>query len=324
MAATIHDVARAAGVSIATVSRGLAGSQTVAAATRERVRQAATDLGYQPNRAARELVTGRRQTIALVLPDLQNPFYAAVAKGVQRRVGAAGLGAIVTDTDEDPERERAVLDELRAVSDRFILASPRSSESDLAEFADWSSAVLVNREVNGMASVVGDNRDGIAQLLAHLRALGHRRVGYAGGPRASWSDAQRRAALDGAGLPRGMQVVDLGAFRPGAAGGVLAADEALAADVSAVMAFNDQLALGVLGRLRDRGVSVPSQMSVTGFDDVPVARLLAPALTTVAVPMLQVGEQAAALLLDAESPQPRRACLPVQLRVRTSTTPWGR
>src|SRR5699024_773696 len=105
MGPTIRDVAQAADVAIAPVSRGLAGATTVAAATRERVRRAATELGYRPNRAARELVTGRRQSIALVLPDLQTPFYAAVAKGVQRRVGGAGLTAIVTDTDEDPDRE---------------------------------------------------------------------------------------------------------------------------------------------------------------------------------------------------------------------------
>src|SRR5699024_4323662 len=301
-------------------SRGLAGSTTVAAATRERVQRAATELGYRPNRAARELVTGRRQSIALVLPDLQNPFYAAVAKGVQRRVGAAGLTAIVTDTDEDPKREQDVLSELSTVSDRFILASPRSSDDHLSEFAASSAVVLVNRELPEIASVVGDNRGGMHQLLAHLRALGHRRIGYAGGPGASWSDAQRRAGIARADEPD-VQVVDLGAFRPGSAGGVAAADEALAAGVSAVMAFNDQLALGILGRLRDREVDVPQQMSVTGFDDVPVARLLAPALTTVSVPMLQVGERAAGLLIDpaAQISQPIR--LPVQLQVRASTMP---
>lgn len=320
MGPTIRDVARAAGVSIATVSRGLAGSTTVAAATRERVQRAATELGYRPNRAARELVTGRRQSIALVLPDLQNPFYAAVAKGVQRRVGAAGLTAIVTDTDEDPDREQEVLGELGAVADRFILASPRSTDARLQDLARDSAVVLVNRELPGIAGVVGDNQDGMRQLLAHLRALGHRHIGYAGGPQASWSDAQRRAGLAAARPPE-VEMVDLGAFRPGSAGGVAAADEAVAAGVSAVLAFNDQLALGILGRLHDRGIAVPQQMSVTGFDDVPVARLLAPALTTVSVPMLQVGERAAGLLIDpaAQISQPIR--LPVQLQVRASTMP---
>jgi len=323
MGPTIRDVAQAAGVSIATVSRGLAGSSTVAAATRERVHRAATELGYRPNRAAREQETGRRRSIALVLPDLQNPFYAAVAKGVQRRVGAAGLTAIVTDTDEDPVREQEVLGELRAVADRFILASPRSTDAHLREFAGESAVVLVNRELTGIAGVVGDNQDGVRQVLAHLRALGHRRIGYAGGPRASWSDAQRRAGLEAARPPE-VEVVDLGAFRPGSAGGVAAADEVLAAQVSAVVAFNDQLALGILGRLHDRGVAVPQQMSVTGFDDVPVARLLAPALTTVAVPMLQMGERAAGLLIEPGDQEAQRVRLPVHLQVRSSTMPPAR
>lgn len=322
MRPTIRDVARAADVSIATVSRGLAGSRTVAAATRERVQRAAVELGYQPNRAARELVTGRRQSIALVLPDLQNPFYAAVAKGVQRRAGAAGLTAVITDTDEDPGREHDVLEDLESVADRFILASPRSSETELSELASRSAVVLINREVAGVSGVVGDNQDGMAQTVAHLRALGHRRIGYAGGPATSWSDSQRRAGLTET-LPEGMHLVDLGAFRPGGAGGVAAADEALAAGVTAVMAFNDQLALGVLGRLNDRGVAVPAEMSVTGFDDVPVARLLAPALTTVAVPMLQVGECAAGLLIDDPPPEPHQVRLPVHVQVRASTTTPG-
>src|SRR5699024_1330881 len=143
------------------------------------------------------------------------------------------------------------------------------------------------------------------------------------GPQASWSDAQRRAGMEAA-RPPAVEVVDLGAFRQGSAGGVAAADEVLAAQVSAVVAFNDELALGILGRLHDRGVAVPQQMSVTGFGDVPVARLLAPALTTVAVPMLQMGERAAGLLIEPGDQEAQRVRLPVHLQVRSSTMPPAR
>lgn len=323
MVTTIRDVARASGVSIATVSRALAGSTIVAASTRERVRRAAEDLGYQPNRAARQLVTGRGQSIGLVLPDLQNSFYSSVAKGMQRRVRAGGLSAIIADTDEDPQAEREVLDQLAAVVDRLVLASPRVSDGDLEDLAGRCAVVLINREVPGLASVVGDNADGIRQSMTHLLALGHRRIGYAGGPTTSWSDSRRRAGLAGLELTGGVQLSDLGSFRASQAGGVAAADLAIAAGVTAVVAFNDQLALGVLGRLAERGVRVPEQMSVVGFDDVPVARLLAPPLTTVAVPAIEIGERAASLLIDpaTEGAQAAQMVLDVELQVRHSTAP---
>ncbi|HLS63863.1 MAG TPA: LacI family DNA-binding transcriptional regulator [Ruania sp.] len=323
MVTTIRDVARASGVSIATVSRALAGSTIVAAGTRERVRRAAEELGYQPNRAARQLVTGHGQSIALVLPDLQNSFYSSVAKGMQRRVRAAGLSAMIADTDEDPAAEREVLEQLSAVVDRLILASPRVSDGDLTDLAQRCAVVLINRELPGLASVVGNNADGIRQSVSHLLALGHRRIGYAGGPITSWSDSRRRAGLAALPLADGQEIVDLGAFRASQAGGVAAADLAIAAEVTAVVAFNDQLALGVLGRLAERNVQVPEQMSVVGFDDVPVARLLAPPLTTVAVPTIEIGERAAGLLIDAAADDgpPPQIVLDVELQVRRSSAP---
>ncbi|UFU07850.1 LacI family DNA-binding transcriptional regulator [Ruania halotolerans] len=316
---TLREVAAAAGVSMATVSRALAGSTIVAAGTRERVRRIAAELDYQPNRAARQLVTGRGQAIGLVVPDLQNAFYASVATGMQRQVRAAGLSAMIADTDEDASRELEVLGQLAMVCDGAVLASSRTSDDDIAEVAGRTRVVLVNRVLEGVAAVVGDNADGMAQAVAHLAALGHTRIGYAGGPAMSWSDARRREGLTEAArheLAAGA-VVDLGAFRPGSAGGIAAADRALAAGVTAILAFNDQLALGILGRLADRSVSVPQQMSVVGFDDVPVARLLAPPLTTVAVPALEMGATAVDLLLTPGEAATR--VLPVELQVRRST-----
>ncbi|MBK5248415.1 MAG: LacI family DNA-binding transcriptional regulator [Actinomycetales bacterium] len=297
MTTTIHDVARAAGVSISTVSRALAGSAVVAPNTRDRVRRVSVELGYEPNRAARQLVTGQGQSIGLVVPDLENSFYSSVTKGMQNRVRTEGLTAVIADTDEDVSREREVLAQLAAVVDRMILASPRSSDEDLLRLAERTSIVLVNRMLGDIPAVVGDNADGMRQALSHLLALGHRRIAYAGGPATSWSDAVRRSGLATAAAGRDVEIVDLGAFRPGQAGGLAAADLALASGASAVLAFNDQLALGVLGRLAERGVDVPGRISVVGFDDVPVARLLAPALTTVAVPAQRMGAVAVELLL---------------------------
>lgn len=322
--ARLADVAHAAQVSTATASRALAGSPLVAAATRERVRQAAAELGYEPNLAARQLVTGRGQSIALVLPDLANPFYAGVAKGLQRRVRAEGLMAVVADTDEDAEVEAAVVAQVGPVASRLVLASPRMPDAALREIAARARVVLINRSVAGQVALTGDNADGVRQALVHLHALGHRRVAYAGGPGSSWSDAARRRGLVRAREHlAGLDVVDLGAFRPGSAGGVAAADLALAAEVTAVLAFNDQLALGILGRLADRGVPVPDRLSVVGFDDIPVARLLAPPLTSVTVPAEALGRTAVELLLAPEPPAPGLRTLPVELAVRRSTAEPG-
>src|SRR5690606_38308186 len=153
--ARLADVAAAAQVSVATASRALAGSAVVATATRDRVRRAAARLGYEPNLAARQLVTGQGQSIALVLPDLANPFYAGVAKGVQRRVRAEGLTAVVADTDEDAEVEAAVIAQVGPVAARLVLASPRMPDDGVRAVAQRARVVLVNREVEGLAAVTG-------------------------------------------------------------------------------------------------------------------------------------------------------------------------
>ncbi len=319
MSTTIHDVARASGVSIATVSRALAGSRVVAVSTRQRVQQVAEELHYVPNRAARQLVTGQGQSIGLVLPDLENPFYASVAKGMQQRVRARGMSAIIADTDELIDTERAVLSQLSVGADRLILASPRVDDDYLRALSTKVRLVLINRDVpasligGDITSVVPDNADGVAQALRHLRNLGHRRIGYAGGPSAAWSDVQRRGAWRRD--DSGVQVVDLGSYRPGHSGGLAAADEAVAEGVSAVLAFNDQLAIGILARLGARGIRVPSDMSVVGFDDVPIARQLSPALTTVRMAAKEMGATAVDLLMESGP----SVVVPVDLQVRDST-----
>ncbi|MFV0427302.1 MAG: LacI family DNA-binding transcriptional regulator [Beutenbergiaceae bacterium] len=316
---TLADVARVAGVAASTVSRALAGSDVVASGTRARVLAAARDLGYEPNLAARQLATGRGQSIALVLPDIANPFYASVAKGMQQRTRELGMTAVFADTDEGIANEHEVLARVAPVASGLVLASSRLDDAAIAQVGERSRVVLINRAVEGFAALTGDNRDGVRQALEHLEALGHRRVGYAGGPASSWSDAARRAGLADAATQQ--EIVDLGSFRPGSAGGRAAVDRALAAQVSAVLAFNDQLALGMLGQLADRAVVVPEQLSIIGFDDVPVARLLAPALTSVSVPAAELGRQAVDLLVAPHPPEPGLRSLPVELIVRRSTAP---
>jgi len=320
MAVTLRDVARAAGVSAATASRALSAPDLVAPERRELVRRAARELGYRPNRAARELITGRSGHLCLVVPDLENPFFSAVAKAVQARARAAGHAVVVADAEEDPLLEVELVAQLGAQADGVLLCSPRMSADDLATVAaDGRPVLLVNREGAGLPSVLVDNRDGVRQAVRHLHALGHRRIAYAGGPTGSWSDARRRDGL--ADLDLDVEVVDLGPHAPVFAGGVGAGDLVVASGATAVLTHNDLMALGVLDRLRTRGVRVPDDVSVVGFDDAPVATLVTPALTTVAVPLARLGRTAVDLLLAPRDDEVAHTVLPVELVVRGTTAP---
>ncbi|MEV0949808.1 LacI family DNA-binding transcriptional regulator [Promicromonospora sp. NPDC050249] len=327
---TVHDVARAAGVSISTVSRALASPERVAAETRDRVTRIATELGYRPNQAASGLRMGRTHAVGLLVPDLENPYFATVTKAVQARARAEGYEVFVADSDEDPDVEAELIGALAARTDGLVVASPRSGDAELSAALVGVTAVLANRELAGgsgaepleIPCVSVDDADGVAQVLGHLYALGHRKVGVAAGPSSSWSGSRRVAGLKAAAELRDVELVELGTFQPYFAGGTQAADYALASGVTAVVAFNDLMALGILDRLRHRGVDVPGEMSVVGFDDVQLATLVSPALTTVHAPLARLGRRAVDLLLARlRGGTSASSQLPVELTIRGSTGP---
>ncbi len=316
MSPTLRDVARAAGVSPSTVSRALTMPELVNPTTRARVRDAARALGYEPNRFARGLITGRTGNVGLIVPDLANPFFAAVAKGVQSAARAADFSVFVADTDEDAAAEPALVRALAKQVDGIVLCAPRSSDAALAELGDDPPVVLLNRP----PGVTVDHADGMRQAVEHLAALGHRRVAYVAGPRTSWSDGERERGLRGACDATGTALVHLGHVPPRFDGGVAAGDLALASGATAVLAYNDVVALGLLSRLAARGVAVPGRMSVVGFDDIGMAAMTHPALTTVAVPQHEAGRVAVALLLAALAGRAGTGReLPTQLVVRPTT-----
>jgi DNA-binding LacI/PurR family transcriptional regulator len=327
---TVHDVARAAGVSISTVSRALASPERVAAETRDRVTRIATELGYRPNQAASGLRMGRTHAVGLLVPDLENPYFATVTKAVQARARAEGYEVFVADSDEDPDVEAELIGALASRTDGLLVASPRSDDAELRAALVGVTAVLANRELAGgsgaespeIPCVSVDDADGAAQVLGHLYALGHRKVGVAAGPSSSWSGSRRVAGLKAATEQRDVELVELGTFQPYFAGGTQAADYALASGVTAVVAFNDLMALGILDRLRHRGVDVPGEMSVVGFDDVQLATLVSPALTTVHAPLARLGRRAVDLLLARlRGGTSAGSQLPVELTIRGSTGP---
>ncbi|HTJ36347.1 MAG TPA: LacI family DNA-binding transcriptional regulator [Dactylosporangium sp.] len=324
MPVTIKDVARAAGVSPATVSRTLATPELVHADTRRRVQQAVDALGYKPNRAARGLITGRTGNLGLIVPDLTNPFFPGVVKGVQTRARESDYAVFLADTDEDPSAEADVVRNLSKQVDGIILCSPRMSEEELRSLTGETPIVMLNRRVGRMPSVTVNSADGIRQAVAHLTALGHRRIAYVPGPKLSWSNRERVRALRQHTAAAGVELVEIGNVAPQFAGGVAAADQVLATGVTAVLGYNDLVALGMLSRFAARGVAVPERISVMGFDDIVLSEMVNPSLTTLAQPKEQTGRAGVDLLLqllaDPERAFSRRE-LESHLMVRNSTGP---
>ena len=318
---TIHDVARLAGVSPSTVSRAMTGG-VVSPATRQSVLAAAARLGYRPNRQAQGLVTGRTGTLGLVVPDLRNPFFADVAKGVSVRARALDVQVFISDTDEEQAAEVEAIRSLVGGVDGLLVCSPRTGDDELRALLGTQPTVLVARQMAGLASVTADLVGGTHEAVAHLRALGHRRIAYLRGPEASWAAAQRTAGLT-TGEVAGVEVLPFGPVAPTFEGGVAVADLVVASGATAVIAYNDLVALGVLHRLAARGVRVPDDLSVVGYDDVSVAAMVSPPLTTVNVPKGKAGIAAVDLMLRtlaaAPGEEPEQVVMAANLVVRGST-----
>lgn len=325
--ATVRDVAKEVGVSVSTVSRALAVPHLVNAQTRERVVAAAEELGYRPNSAARGLRAGRTNNIGLVVPDIENPVFASVTKGVQDRARKGGFSVFVADSEEDIDLEAEVITSLAKQVDGLILGSPRGTEARTLRALDGKPAVVLNRQIGGLTSLLLDNAGGVVQALDHLQALGHTRVAYAAGPESSWSSGERvEEVRRQAGLRDGLEIVELGAFPPFVSGGYHAADLAIASGATALFAYNDLVAIGALERFRDRGVRVPEDMSVVGFDNVVFSELTFPTLTTVDMPMRTVGRRSVDAITrvvtgNGDGAESERTA--VELRIRQSTAPPG-
>jgi DNA-binding LacI/PurR family transcriptional regulator len=322
MAVTIHEVARGADVSASTVSRTFTMPEMVNPATRRKVLKVAGELGYQPNRAARGLVTGKTGNIGVVVPDVANPFFSAVLKGCAARAREARHVVFLADAAENPRVESEVVLAMAKQVDGIVLCSPRMDAAQLERLVGETPLVLVNRDEAGLPAVLMDSADGVRQAVEHLGALGHRRIAHLSGPPASWAGVERLRGLRAAAPACDVEAVELGPFAPTFQGGVQAADLALARGVTAVLAFNDLMAVGVMNRLTARGVAVPSQMSVVGFDDIEMSAMTAVPLTTVQMPMEAAGRAAVDLLLEEPQTGPglqRR--LATQLIVRSTTVP---
>lgn len=325
MVATIKTVADATGLSISTVSRALGQKGRVNAATRDLILRAARDLGYVPNQAAKTLVTGHSNTIGLVVPDIANPFFTSLLKGVQLRARSRGYIVLLADADNDATLERDVVREISNLTAGLIIhpVAAATTDADLAHYNSDSLLVVVNREAEGMSSARADLALGLRQAVAHLVALGHRSIGYLSGSEYSWANRYRLEVLRAEAEQHRISVTEFGPYSTTADGGAAALEPVAASSVTAVIAFNDEMALGMIAQMRSRGLVCPRDLSIIGGSDFPYASMISPALTTIRVEPNRVGRSAVDLLVDLiENPDARsvqRVALPTELVVREST-----
>ncbi len=295
------------------------------AQTRQHIYAVAENLGYRPNPLARALPSGRTTTLGLLVPDITNPFFFDVIRGAERQASAAGYTLILSDTEESPDVEARTIARLGRSVDGFVLASSRLTSAQIRELAADNVLALINREVEGVPGAIADNTDSTRQVVEHLVSLGHRRIAYLGGPRASWSNTQRWEALQASAQQQEVELTQLGPFPPAVVGGAAAADVAIGQGVTAVVAFNALLAIGTLRRFAERGKQVPGDISVVAYDDIFGADFCSPPLTTVAAPIQDAGRAAVDLLLGQLSTPNgegrRTVVLPSYLHIRESTGP---
>jgi LacI family transcriptional regulator len=332
---SVYDVAERAKVSPATASRVLSGGDyPVRAETRARVLQAAAELNFQPNRLARALVTARTSTIGAIVHDISDPYFGEIVRGLEDAARLHGYQLFVCSSDRDAHRE---LEYVRALLsyrvDGLVFAGggievdeyKRELRKTLDEFrASGGAVVMLAPNAYKTQSVLPDNEGGARLLTRHLIGLGHKIIAFISGPEHLLTSEIRlrghRAELEESGLVFDPELVETGRFT--AEGGAKAIAQLLErrSDITAVFASSDLMAFGVLSELAARSIRVPDDVSVAGFDDVRPAAYAGVPLTTVAVPMQQLGAEGARVLLEVlEGKRPRSRVLPVDLVERRST-----
>jgi LacI family transcriptional regulator len=332
---TLADVAARARVSLATASRALAGDERISVPTRAAVDRAARQLGYVPNVAARSLRARQTRALGLMLADLADPVHAQVASGFEQEAASSGYYVIIVSAHDVPEEERRAMTVfMERATDGICLASSALDPEEAMARAGSVPIVVAQPDHDGRitssahlppGTIRTDDEAGIEEAARHLTGNGHRDIAYLGsGARAT--NRLRQAALERAireaidRTPRAINLPDQAWTDPDAVGAALGARPP-----DAVVCYDDKLALALLDGLRRRGLSVPRDVAVTGFDDIPFARLANPRLTTVATPVVEIGRLAARSLVGAiDSGQlPPPVVMPVELVIRESSVSTG-
>lgn len=318
MTATLSDVATRAGVSLATASRAFKDPTVLAAGTRQRVMAAAAEIGY-----GAPLYSGSR-TLGVVVPDMSNAVLSAQIKSMQEQVWHGRHRMVLADTGEDTIREKEILKRMSTELDGIVLVSPRLPSLEIEAAVGVAPLVIVNAEAGNVPRILMDESQGLREAVEHLYALGHRKVVYVPGPAFSAANARRKDALVRLCGDRNIDLVLSGNQAATVLGGRSAAASVIASGATAVVAYNDLVALGIMSGARDLGRQCPRDLSIVGIDDIEMAAVFDPGLTTVRLPIERSGALGMEMLLDliaGRTPSRQEVRLDSQLIVRYSTSP---
>jgi len=328
---TLADVARQAGVSMQTVSRAVRNKDEISTETRERIMAIVNELGYRPSGIARSLVTQRTTTVGLMVPDIANPFFSEIARGVEDTAYAHAYTLFLCNAAEDIEREKAALNSLLEKQvDGVIICSPRLPMTDLLAYLEqFYYAVVFNRDlsedIDKVRLIYVDDQEGTRLAWDHFVLHGHQKIGMLAGPVQSWSSQKRvaifRAACKSAGLDGCLELIQH--CMPTIAGGLEGTERLLIdhPEITAILAFNDLVAIGALRICQKLGRRVPQDIEIIGSDDIPLASLMTPPLTSLHVPHRTLGVtgmQSLIQLLNGEKPDPYRIIFHPELTLRCS------
>ena len=304
--ATIKDVAREAGVSVATVSRVFNASGPVSVETRLRIREVATRLQYSPHAGARSLITSKTSTIGVLLPDLYGEFFSEVIRGMDQTAQRRGYHLLVSSSHDAKDEIEAALLAMRGRVDGVIAMSPHlDAPSLVANVPPSLPVVLLNCAVegDGYDALSIDNRQGAYAMVRHLAGLGHRSIAIICGAAGNYDASERlegyRDSVRDLGLEHRSQWEIPGDFTETSGYRAISTLLALPERPTAIFAANDSMAIGALSALREAGVRVPDDMAVTGFDDIPLARYMSPPLSSVHVAIAELGMRGVETLVDA-------------------------
>ncbi|MDQ0614506.1 LacI family transcriptional regulator [Microbacterium sp. W4I4] len=297
-APTIYDVARLAGVNPSTVSRALSQPGRINVNTEAKIHAAAKELKYRLNPMARALPTGRTNTLGLLIADITNPVIFGIVRGAEKAATANGYTLVVSESQESGEVEARSAQRIQPAVDALILGTSRLADPQIVALAEAKPLVVLNRTIPGVASITPDLEPGVDQALAHLEMLGHRTLLFLDGPKGSWISGRRWDALQKGALARGMSIASAGPNQPTLDGGHATLSRVIASPATAIIAYNDLMAIGLLRAAGEQGISVPGRFSIVGFDDSFGSDFTSPPLTTVRSPLAEAGELAVLRALE--------------------------